>query len=173
MSNLAPKLVNANLDVIEAEVLTQLPADLQKIAIAASNALGKTAEAVFDGVKPDGPQLEAIWREYINQHLIDYAAGKAIVEAGKIKSPILKTLTLLLVNPTSDSLKVLTDEITDDAAQLEAEWIDFLLEGTNLKVILDNTLGKAVLLAFKSPTLATTLTTIAEAEIKRLLSERT
>lgn len=171
--DLVPKLFKANLGVIEEEVLVNLPEDIRPLAVAASKALGDTSAVFFDEIPQDGSQVEGIWRDYVNEHLVDFATEKAKLEASKIKSVLIKNLTLLLVNPTSDSLKVLTDEITDDGTQLEQVWVNFLLEGTNLKVFLDNTLKPLVLITLKSETLATTLVAIAESEIKRLLNERT
>lgn len=138
--NIVPDLINANLNVIEEQVLNKLPEELYKLSKAASDAIGETGVVLFDGNPADGPQVEKIWRKYVNEHLVDFATVKAQAEAEKIGNEILRNLSMLLIGPASDSLKALTDEITDDGAQLKAEWVDFLLTGNNLNLLLDNTL---------------------------------
>lgn len=170
--NLAPKLINANLDVIEEEVLSKLPEQTYKIAKAASDALGETGVALFDGNPADGEQIEKIWRQYTNVHLVDFATQKAINETEKIASDILRNLTQLLIDPSSQSLKALTDEITDDGAQLKAAWIDFLREGNNLTVLLDNTLKPLLeLIKIINPSLVTLLVRLAEDQLRNALEE--
>jgi hypothetical protein len=168
--NLAPKLINANLDVIESEVLTKLPPDIFKLAKAASDAIGETGVVLFDGEPANGPQVEKIWREYVNIHLVDFATVKAQGEAEKINSDILRNLAQVLINPASRSLKALTDEITDDGEQLKAEWEAFLKEGQNLKILLNNTLKPLLeLIDFINPSLVTLLVGLAEDQIRSAL----
>lgn len=145
-NSIAPKIINANLDVIEQEVLTKLPSEIYNLSKAASDAIGETAKVMFDGEEPNGPQVEKIWRQYANLHLVEYAVLKGKEGAEKINSEILRNLALLLLIPAQGSLKDLTDENPDDAQQLKDQWVGFLKEGENLNGLLKYTLRPALLL---------------------------
>lgn len=168
--NIVPELINANLDVIEEQVLVDLPPDIYALAKAASDKIGETAQALYDDLEPNGPQVEKIWREYVNQHLVDFATVKARQEARKIGSDILRNLVTLLIEPASGSLKDLTDEIADNGEQLKAEWVGFLKSGNNLRVLLNNTLRPVLtLIPIINDATADFLVNIAEGEIRKAL----
>ena len=169
-THIIPELINANLDVIEEKVLTKLPPRIYQLAKGASDKIGETAVALYDKEEPNGPQVEKIWLDFVNTHLVDFATEEATQQAAKIKSDVLRNVITLLIGPASRSLKDLTDEITDDGAQLKEEWVGFLKAGTNLNVLLDNTLRPTLLLIpIINESTADFLVSLAEGAIRKEL----
>lgn len=164
-----PELLQVNLNFIEEKVLAQLPNDTYALAKGASDAIGASAEALYDNVDPNGPQIEEIWRSYVNNIVIDFAKAKAENEIIKIKSDILKGLTGVLVDPVGDTLKALTDGISDNGDQLRALWIAFLKEGQNLDILLENTLKPALLLVIKNESTVALLVGLIATQLRALI----
>lgn len=169
MSQIVPKLIQANLEVIEQELLVRLPAQTNALAVGASDAMQETAQVLFDGNPADGDQVEAIWRDYVNEHLITFAEMKATEAVTKFRSEIVKNLSQLLLTPAAESLRVLTDAETKDDQQLKALWVDFLKEGTNMDTLLANTLKPALLLVIKNEPVVDSLVLLIAAQLKTLI----
>lgn len=168
--SLIPKVVQVNLNLIEEEVLTSLNRDIYDLAKGASDALGATAEVMFDEIVDNGPQVEEIWKAYVNANVISFAELKAAQKIAQLNPGLVKTLSTLILPSVGDTLRALTDNETKDDKQIEQVWKNFLLEGNNLQILLDNTLRVLIVRAFKSDAIADILIPVAITEIKKFLN---
>lgn len=138
--NLATALVNANLDVLETEILPLINEDFAKIA--ATEALQRirlTADALLDDVADNQSQVSAIWANLGSDPEIVDALTKAFVHASELVddekvAAILKVLT----TPIAGTIAALTDGVKPNADQIKVLWLAFLASDEFRQILVQN-----------------------------------
>lgn len=145
---LVPKLVTANLDVIEAEVLSKLPAQFQDAAVAASNVIKESATVLVDDNPMDAAQLADLWKGYVVEDgldLLEWLATDAVTR--KVKDLKVAEIYKFFVPEVAETIRMLLDSNTKDDEQIKEYWKNKIKNDQDVDQIV-NVLFKPLLSVF-------------------------
>lgn len=145
---LVPKLVAANLDVIEAEVLSKLPAQFQDAAVAASNVIKESATVLVDDNPMDAAQLADLWKGYVVEDgldLLEWLATDAVTR--KVKDLKVAEIYKFFVPEVAETIRMLLDSNTKDDQQIKEYWKNKIKNDQDVDQIV-NVLFKPLLSVF-------------------------
>lgn len=145
---LVPKLVAANLDVIEAEVLSKLPAQFQDAAVAASNVIKESATVLVDDNPMDAAQLADLWKGYVVEDgldLLEWLATDAVTR--KVKDLKVAEIYKFFVPEVAETIRMLLDSNTKDDEQIKEYWKNKIKNDQDVDQIV-NVLFKPLLSVF-------------------------
>lgn len=145
---LVPKLVAANLDVIEAEVLSKLPAQFQDAATAASNVIKESATVLVDDNPMDAAQLADLWKGYVVEDgldLLEWLATDAVTR--KVKDLKVAEIYKFFVPEVAETIRMLLDSNTKDDQQIKEYWKNKIKNDQDVDQIV-NVLFKPLLSVF-------------------------
>lgn len=145
---LVPKLVTANLDVIEAEVLSKLPAQFQDAAVAASNVIKESATVLVDDNPMDAAQLADLWKGYVVEDgldLLEWLATDAVTR--KVKDLKVAEIYKFFVPEVAETIRMLLDSNTKDDQQIKEYWKNKIKNDQDVDQIV-NVLFKPLLSVF-------------------------
>jgi len=145
---LVPKLVAANLDVIEAEVLSKLPAQFQDAAVAASNVIKESATVLVDDNPMDAAQLADLWKGYVVEDgldLLEWLATDAVTR--KVKDLKVAEIYKFFVPEVAETIRMLLDSNTKDDQQIKEYWRNKIKNDQDVDQIV-NVLFKPLLSVF-------------------------
>lgn len=125
---LAQKLVLANLEVIDLEVLPLIEKEFARIA--AQEGLGRIKEtvvALLDENPDNKAQVNFIWSSLATDPDIANAVRSALLEAvSSVDEQIVKDALTLLVSPITLTLAAVSDDVKPNGEQIKNIWLEFL-----------------------------------------------
>lgn len=134
------KLIAANFEFIEKEIITLIPNDFAKIsAKEVLERLSDTVAVLSDDILDNKNQLTTIWGSFTSDPEIANVFNGLLSElVGKLDDPQLKTGLLLLQKPLIQSFIALTDVNKADGAQLKTIWDSFLSSPEFIQLVISN-----------------------------------
>lgn len=167
---LVPKLVEANLQVLNEELFSKFPVEYRELLQAAQIAVVRSTEAfVDDSETPDIKQLEKIWLTFAGTAGIPFAVEKGQLQVDKIKDEVVKNLAKVLLPHAGATLSLLTDDNPENVKQIGEYWKGVLANDEVRNALMDNVLEPLIKKLVNNPLLAGVIVTIVRSSLKDLI----
>lgn len=166
---LVPKLLEANLNVLNEDVFSKFPLAERELLQSASIALVRSAEAFLDDAEtPDLKQLEKIWLTFAGTNGIPYAVTKGQTQVSKIDNEVVRNLTSVLLPHVGNTLQLLTDENPDNVKQIGDYWKNALKDEKLREALMDNVIQPLIEQLIKNPILEAAIISIVRGALNKL-----
>lgn len=167
---LVPKLVEANLQVLNEELFSKFPVEYRELLQAAQIAVVRSTEAfVDDSETPDIKQLEKIWLTFAGTAGIPFAVAKGDAQVNKIQDEVVRNLSKALLPHIGATLTLLTDENPENVKQIGEYWRNVLRDDEIRNTIMDNVLEPLIRKLVNNQALAGVIVMIVRSALKDLV----
>ncbi len=142
ISDTLKALLLAFLHGLDKFLVQRIPVEDVRIGISMLLApVKKMVYALNDDEPKNDEQVRELWRKFANQDLSDYSETTLSKLISGIKDENIRPALTALVQPTVGMLRIVTDEIPENEAQLKELWEGFLKNPQTHDVVLNHLLA--------------------------------